>query len=276
MGKTEQLKRIDIATEKLHPNPFNPNEMGAKQFNLLYDNIERVGLTDPILVRPHPEIEGEYRIVGGQHRWEAAKMLDFETVPCTVIEDESFTEDEEKFQLMRHNMIRGKLSPKKFLDMYKSLEGDYENELASEMFGFASEEEFLKLVSDTKKALPKEMQKEFENAKDEIKTIDDLARVLNELFAKFGDTLPYNYMILDYGGKETVWIRMEPDGFSNLLELANRCRDASRTMDALLEGLIDEAAEGNLDDLLQDIFARSEEVEIESDFNDLPVVDFLD
>jgi len=276
MSKTQDLRREMIDTDLLHPNLFNPNEMDDRSFNLLYDNIGQVGLTDPILVRPHPELKGEYKIIGGEHRWEAAKLHELKQVPCTIIEDDDFTEDDEKFQLMRHNMIKGKLSPKKFLEMYRSLNKELTDELAAEAFGFTDEEEFQKLIQETKKGLPPEMQAAFDEAKDEIKTIDDLARVLNRLFAKFGDTLPYNYMILDYGGKETVWVRMEAKNFPDLLTIANRCREKDRSLDHFLEGIIIKIADEELEELVEEILESCPKVGVSFIEGKLPSLDFLD
>lgn len=47
------------------------------------------------------------------------------------------------------------------------------------------------LIDDTRESLPPEMRKEFDKAKEEIKTVDDLSLVLNRLFTKYGSTLPY-------------------------------------------------------------------------------------
>ena len=122
-------------------NEANPNKMAAREFDLLIDNIERTGLTDPILVRParlaaavrecqqdrHPEgfragarprNELKFKIVGGHHRFDAAAYLGLEEVPVTVIMDDAFDEDQERFQLVRMNMIRGKLDPQAFFDLY--------------------------------------------------------------------------------------------------------------------------------------------------------------
>ena len=87
--KTERLLRLSLPVTALVKNEANPNKMAAREFDLLIDNIERTGLTDPILVRPldyekvfeiatkfdMPDLglvltkeELKYRIVGGHHR----------------------------------------------------------------------------------------------------------------------------------------------------------------------------------------------------------------
>ena len=116
MASTD-LQREELPISLLDKNEHNPNTMSSRQFNLLVDNIARMGITDPILVR---KVGDRYRIVGGHHRVEAAEMLGYTQVPCTVITDPNFDADQESFQLMRHNMIKGKLDPAKFVKLYPS------------------------------------------------------------------------------------------------------------------------------------------------------------
>ncbi len=244
--KTKDMQRTFLNVDLLVPNDQNPNEMGEQEFNLLYDNIEKMGVTDPILVRPHPEHEGKYKIIGGHHRWEVAKLHGFDEVPVTVVQAEDFDDDMEKFQMVRHNIIHGKMNPKKFMNLYESLAGKYSEEVAAEMFGFADEEEFKRLVQSTAQALPPEMKQSFLDASKEIRTIDDLAVVLNRLFSTYGDTVPYGYMIFDFGGQDHVWLRMEKKQKQHLLEFGQWCASKNRTVDKAFTVLMQLIAQGDL------------------------------
>lgn len=243
-GRTASLVRKNVAIDLLVPNEHNPNEMDEASFNMLYDNIERVGLTDPILVRPLPD--GRYKIVGGHHRWDVAKIHGLEEVPITVITDASFDDDAEKFQMVRHNIIHGKMSPKKFMGLYESLSGKYTEEVAAELFGFADEEDFKKLVASTAASLPKEMQQDFKKAAKEIKTVQDLSLVLNKMFTSHGDTVPYGYMIFDFGGQDHLWIRMANKQKQQMLNLGNLCRSNNRSLDGAMAVLLQLIATGDL------------------------------
>lgn len=260
VDKTQALSRVFVQTSLLDPNPKNPNEMTDAEFNLLCDNIEKMGMTDPILIRP---LEGgRYRIVGGHHRWEVAKLLGFQEVPCTVVMDPEFDEDQEQFQVVRMNMIRGRISPQKFMAMYQSLSQKYADSIMAESFGFADEEEFKKLIGQVKKTLPKELQADFAKAASELKTIDDLSKLLNHLFSTFGNTLPYGYMLLDFGGKESVWLRMDASTKKALLNVCKTCVMHNRTVDDLIGGLIRMAGDGQLHDQLVQLIAKTSEVTI--------------
>ncbi|MBM3288311.1 MAG: hypothetical protein FJY88_13340, partial [Candidatus Eisenbacteria bacterium] len=48
--------------------------------------IAREGLVEPLVVRPHPKIDGEFEILGGEHRWKiCAEKLQYGTVPCVIV-----------------------------------------------------------------------------------------------------------------------------------------------------------------------------------------------
>jgi siroheme synthase (precorrin-2 oxidase/ferrochelatase) len=119
------------------------------------------------------------------------------------------------------------------------------------------------LLNDARAALPPELRKEFDKAKDEIKTVDDLTRVLNRLFTKYGETLPYHYMIIDFGGKESIWVRMaDKRQYVKFKEIADRCREHGKTFrSALLKALsfIDDAYFDNHADELEDAQDESAE-----------------
>jgi len=260
VGKTGSLERVFVSTLALEPNTLNPNTMSDAEFNLLCDNIEKMGMTDPILVRPLDA--GRYRIVGGHHRWEVAKLLGFKDVPCTVITDPDFDEDQEKFQVVRMNTIRGHLSPDKFMQMYLSLSSKYADSIMAESFGFADEAEFKKLVSTVKKGLPKELQEGFEAASAELKTIDDLSKLLNHLFTTYGSTLPFGYMLIDFGGRDSIWLRMSSETRKAVLSVCKTCVDHKRTVDDILGGLIQMLAKGQLSQQFVQLIADAPEVQI--------------
>lgn len=272
--KTEGLERKMVPIEALIPNEENPNEMTDAEFNLLYDNMEQVGFTDAVLVKALDD--GTYRIVGGHHRWEVAKLIGFEEVPVTVITDAQFDEDQERFQLVRHNVIKGKMSPQKFLKLYEQMADKYAEDILIESFGFANEEEFRRLVKKTAENLPNDMKSQFLEAAEEIRTIDELSTLLNKLFTVHGDSLPYGYMFLDFGGQDSIWLRMEKATKKSVEKVAQICRENSRTMDSVVGGMMALIAAGELDDALGRLIAAAPVVEIPEGMTDMPTLDYLD
>lgn len=273
LTKTQKLRREDIAVELLEPNPKNPNKMTPRQFDLLVDNIQQTGLTDPVLVRALPN--GRYRIVGGHHRWEGAKYLGFATVPCTIIDDPDFDEELEQFQLVRHNVIKGQMDAEAFVKLYAEVAGKYSDDILQESFGFAEEAEFKKLINATAKSLPKEMQGKFKEAAKELKTIDGLARLLNEMFTKYGDSLPYGYMVFEYGGSESVWLQVEKATLKALYVLGDICRENAVTMDDVVGGVLKAIAKGEFKEKVEAIVKKAPKVEIPAGLQTTPTKDHI-
>lgn len=271
--KTQALRREEIDIDLLDPNPDNPNEMSDAEFNLLYDNFEKTGITDPVLVRALPN--GRFRIVGGHHRVEVAKLHGFKKVPCTIIDDPEFDEDQEKFQVVRMNVIRGRMTPERFMKMYESVAEKYGHEVLKDAFGFADEAEFKKMVKQVKASLPPEAKKAFEKAAKDIKTVEELSKVLNRLMTDHGDTLKWGYMVFDHGGKDSVWLRSSKETLNALYGIGEVCREKQRSMDALVGGLLQLIANGQAPDLLQKVIDSTQPVEIPDDAVEMPTEDFL-
>jgi len=253
--------RTEMLIEELLPDDLNPNTMSEREFNLLVQNMQEMGVTDAPLVWKRPD--GKHQIVGGHHRVEAAKVLGMTSIPVTVIVDPNFSEERAHFQLMRHNNIKGKLSAQKFVKLYERYSGNYSREQLTELFGFEEQAVLDKLVKETEKGLPKELKQKFKEASAEIKTIDDLSKVLNQLFASYGSTLPYCYMVVDFGGKQSVWLRMHPADRANFDKLAARCMLDGKSVDGAVRVLLQLIASGTLP-------------QFESAFDLLPKIQFQD
>jgi hypothetical protein len=265
--KTKAAQRVFLPIGLLEPREDNPNKMSARQFDLLVDNLERTGLTDPILVRPISD--GKYRIVGGHHRYEGAKYLGFEDVPCTVIDDPDFDEEAEMFQVVRMNVIKGKLDPAAFFSMYEKMSGKYETQVLQELFGFSESAEFAKLIAKSAKVLPPELQAKFKEAAKEIKTIDGLAQLLNEMFTKYGDTLPFGFMIADYGGQQSIWLQISKATKVAFDVIGMRLREEHRTVDDVIGHLLQSIADGHHSEMLEAAIAAAPVVNIPAGFGGL-------
>lgn len=274
--KTNSLQRLDVTPDRLVKNDKNPNKMSQRAFDLLCDNLEQTGLTDAILVRPIAGTE-KFKIVGGHHRFDAAQYLGFETVPVTVITDPNFDEDMETFQLVRMNTIRGSLDPESFYKLYESLQDKYSDSIMQDAFGFAEEKEFKRLIEQTAKALPdKHLQDKFKEAAAEIKTIDGLSQLLNQMFTKYGDTLPFGYMIFDHAGQRSMWLRIEGKTMKALDLIGDMCIEHSRTVDDVIGGVLQSIAKGDAAELLTKVLEGSPHVVVSKDLKVAPTKDNLE
>ena len=276
-----RIEALNIAVSRLHPNPKNPNRMSDREFDMLVENIQRDGFTETIYCRPldwdvadavfsQPENEWpglieeldlQFQTVSGHHRVKAAQYLEITELKCLVRLGEDFTEEEEDMQLVRHNMISGKLDPAKFFDLVAPYLNEYGPELTQEMMGFADEAEFKRLIEQTAEALPtKELQEKFKESAAELKTIDDLSKLLNSMFTKYGDTLKYGYMVVDYGGKKSYWLRVGKKTYDAMDVIADICIDNETTMDAVIGMLIQSLAGGELPETMEQILSNAPKV----------------
>lgn len=234
---------VFIPREKIRPNEWNPNVMRDDLFNELVANFEELGFVQDVIVAPLPKEEAdltgfEYRIVDGEHRFDGLGILapDLTVVPCKVV---GITEDQQKFQTVKLNRLRGSFDRKRFDSLVKGLLKDYTFEEVAAHMAFTDVTELERMIESTRDGLPPEMRDEFDKAKDEIRTVDDLSLVLNRLFTKYGDTLPYHFMVLDFGGKEHMWVQMDRLEYKRALLKARDCMAEGVTFDSVIARLLD-------------------------------------
>ena len=80
------MKITEIEVEKIHPNPWNVNRMSRTMQTKLTRYLKREGLVEPLVVRPHPNHESDYELLGGAHRYQICKEdLGQKTIPCVVV-----------------------------------------------------------------------------------------------------------------------------------------------------------------------------------------------
>lgn len=234
--KTKGHERTWLPIGALYENPNNPNEMTPREFDLLVKNIQDKGVTEDIEVRPLGD--NKYRIIGGHHRFKACKYLGWDEAPCIINNDPDMDDERETFQVIKMNTIRGKMSPDKFMKLYDQLSVKYSDELLQEMMGFASDEEFQKLIKQTGNNLPPELKDKFFEASKDVKTVEQLAKVLNNILSEKSNTLGHGYLIFDFEGRESIWIRMLAKQRTPFMALANWCHDNERAVDDVMHALV--------------------------------------
>ncbi len=121
-----QLARLDkpaagtaLPLEKLHPNPYQPRRrFPTEEIAELAQSLKQHGILQPILVRRHPEQEGEYQIVAGERRWRAAQSAQLHEVPAVIKE----LDDGEALEIaVLENVQRQDLTPIEEAEGYKRL-----------------------------------------------------------------------------------------------------------------------------------------------------------
>ena len=74
-----------VPIEKINPNPNQPRRYFAENdLNDLADSIRSKGIIQPLVVRPHPNKNGEFEIVAGERRWRASQIAQIHQIPVVV------------------------------------------------------------------------------------------------------------------------------------------------------------------------------------------------
>lgn len=75
----QTLKYSEVPIGSLEANPWNPNHVGPDNEQKLEASLKKFGFTKPLVVRTLND--GTLQIIGGEHRWRAAKKLGYKEVP---------------------------------------------------------------------------------------------------------------------------------------------------------------------------------------------------
>jgi ParB-like chromosome segregation protein Spo0J len=299
--KNKLLRRMWLPLELLEDNPDNPNILSDRGFDMLTQNIEDVGFTDAMLVWPRGMLQQfeqvvkdaekaglkpgadepekqfcemlksagiHFQFVGGHHRRQSLQYLGELYGPCTVIVDPEFDDEAAEAQLMRNNLIHGKIDPTKFMKMaQRQMDKGLTEDQLQILYGFADEAEFKRLVDVLAKDLPnKELQDKFKKAAEEVKTIDGLTKLLNKMFTMYGDTLPYGFMVVDYGGQQNIWLRISKKTHDAMTLIGDACIENQVTMDDLIGEVVQSIARGDASEILTEALEKAPKVQIPKGF----------
>jgi len=225
-----------IAIDLIDIQEDNPNEMTDNQFNRLVKSIEEDGFEEPLVICKSSK-KGRYELISGHHRLRAARIIGYTILPCSV--HPAMEADRLKAKVVKANILHGKLNANKFTAMVNDLMGKgYEEELIAEMMGFTDDDEFDKLYQQVKQGLSPELQKKLEESKAEIRTIEDLSKVLNKLFQEHGETVPLNYIVFSYGGSRHIWVSADKQLWNLMVAISKQAEDDQMDInDILLERL---------------------------------------
>jgi ParB family chromosome partitioning protein len=81
--ESQTSEPVELAIDIIAPNPLQPRtDMNEDGIAELADSIGKVGLLQPIIVRP---LGDGYQIIAGERRWRAARAAGLERVPVRVL-----------------------------------------------------------------------------------------------------------------------------------------------------------------------------------------------
>lgn len=239
--------RIILSPDLLIPTDYNPNKMKPEQYQKLKDNIMEAGFIDPVQAVPHEDGK-HFIIIGGHHRWQAAKELGIKAIPVDVPKAEKWKDlDFQKLQNLRLNIIHGEMDPEKMAKLYEDMAKKYGADKVSSMMGYSSDAPLKKLIKamtkQMKQDLPPEMARQFEQQAKEARTVNDLERIIQHLFQEHGDSVKFNFMVFAWGGKEHTYIAMSKKVHDALKKIMKKSQSANVDINEILGDAIVAAAE---------------------------------
>jgi len=78
-----KTRNENIAIGLIVKNPWNPNQMDKKTLKAEKESIQKYGVVAPIIVR---EIDDDFQIIDGEHRYIVCKELAHKTIPCVIVD----------------------------------------------------------------------------------------------------------------------------------------------------------------------------------------------
>lgn len=230
-----------IPLHLLQDAPWNVTKPNKRSVNLLAQNIREIGFAETALVVPLGPWEhersrdgiarvtsGDFRIISGHDKRNAAAAAGMTEMPCSV--SVGMSEDLQKLVTVRMNVIKKKMDPQKFMAVYSEVAEQYSEEVAEAMMMFTDEAALKRLISEARQALPtQEMKAELDAKSEKVKTVDDLASVIEELHSRTGSTsLDKGFTILSYGSQEHIYIAMDKPLHAAVQRLMDRATTENR------------------------------------------------
>ncbi|HPI62665.1 MAG TPA: ParB/RepB/Spo0J family partition protein, partial [Alphaproteobacteria bacterium] len=124
-----------LAHDSLQPSSLQPRRTFLpEQLNELAGSIRQDGILQPLLVRKHANLAGQYEIIAGERRWRAAKIAALKEVPVIIKE----MNDQEVLQIaLVENLQRQDLLPLEEAEAYYRLLHEFgkKQEEIAEMVG---------------------------------------------------------------------------------------------------------------------------------------------
>lgn len=223
MAEEKDFEIKNIPIDSIQPSSWNPNVEDPDTFNELVESIKNDGFVDPIQVAPTGDI---YTIVGGEHRWKAAKIAGLQQIPCVIL---PWDDDKQKINLIKLNVLKGKMDPAKFTKLFRSMEERYGAGNLRKMIGLGRKDaEFRRLLREVKKGLPEEVQAEIDKRADKIRNVEDLAAVVNSLYSKYGATLDSSYMMFVYAGQTHLMVKLNKEMFDSVKKMMDKCHEEGK------------------------------------------------
>jgi ParB/RepB/Spo0J family partition protein len=237
--KPSSLDVKDIHVDLFVCNPDNVNEMTEEDLGKLCGHISEVGLISPIEAVPIED--GKYMILGGEHRWRAAKRLGMSYVPTVVLTDAKWT-DSDLFDLtaFRLNVIKGSQNPEKFIKLYDRLQQKYGAGSLKDVFSVTDKSLWKKLTKSIKSemkrsGLPDDVLDKMDEADAKAKSFDQFTKRMNKIFSDHASTVENGCIVFMNGKTESMIVKASDKVFEAMKALSSFATSQGKNVNEFLE-----------------------------------------
>lgn len=242
-GKLPQLKMLPLSS--LVKNSWNPNQMSKAAFERLKTEIADVGFAEAITVIPLDD--GKYLIVGGEHRFQAVYELGWTHIPAVILTGKKWAnQDLQKLVTVRLNVIKGKLNPTRMAQLYTEMAHKYGEDALKDLFAFTDEHAWASVLKGVRKGLAqagldKGALAQFDVEAKEAKSVEDLGKIINSLFHRYGDTVAQSFMVFTFGGKKHLYVQCSEEMWKGLSKITRYCKDHRVDINEIIGPAVEDA-----------------------------------
>jgi ParB/RepB/Spo0J family partition protein len=239
--KESSLKVVDVHIDDLVLNKHNINEMSETTLQRLVEEIRDVGFLDPINVVPTQD--GKYIILGGEHRYKAAKIAGMTYVPAVVHTDEKWS-DQDLFGLVafRLNVLRGSQNPEKFMKDYERLSQKFGTEKLQDIFAVTDKSLWRKLTKSVKKdlkGLGHDVESQIEKAEENAGgSFEKFAKSVQRIMKNHAEMISHGCVIFMNGKSESIAINANDNVFEAIKTIAKFAADQSKNVNEYIEPVL--------------------------------------
>jgi ParB-like nuclease domain len=79
------IPEVLLDTRTLMPALWNANHVPRETMERIKTSVRTFGIVENIVIRPHPEFEGKYEVLSGNHRLQIYKQLRVKKIPCKIV-----------------------------------------------------------------------------------------------------------------------------------------------------------------------------------------------
>lgn len=246
--KEPSLLVRDIEVDLMVPNPDNVNEMDDETLSRLCEEIRDVGFIDPVNVVPLSD--GKYFILGGEHRWKAAKALGMTYVPAILHTDQRWSDrDTVDLVAFRLNVIKGSQNPEKFMKVYERLSTKFGHEKLQDVFAVTDKSLWKKLTKSIRQNLedagvPSDVIKDVADAERKAKDFNQFTKLVNRVFEKKSEENKTGMVVFSNNGSDHIMVQADQRLMDILRVLDARAKIESKTVSDYLVGALESSSFG--------------------------------